>query len=166
LSKNEITPERAKALIKALKANPNLTDAADTCGVHPRTLATAIKRGLFPNADPQDRALARAARHSRAFLRGELFGVVKKAALEGDTKLAVWLLERLTDEGEITWQETLPGPQDAPLVRQNMLKRPSPELLADIHAVGLKLVPLTPEERQLPAPVVDGELEEPDEDQS
>lgn len=163
-SKNDISPERAKALIKALKANPNLTDAADTCGVHPRTLATAIKRGLFPNPDPQDRALARAARHSRALLRGEMFGHLKKAA-ELDPKWAQYLLERMTDEGEITWQETLPGPQDAPQIRQHLF-RPGHvpvELLSDIHAAGMKLVPLTEDERMLPAPVVDGELEDPDE---
>ena len=159
----EISPERAKALIKALKANPNLTDAADICGVHPRTLSAAIKRGLFPNPDPQDRALARAARHSRAFLRGELFEVVKKAALEGDTKLAMWLIERMTDQDELAWSETLPGPNDAPQIRQALFARPTPELLQDIHSAGMKLVPMTPEERQLPAPAVDGELMEPEE---
>jgi hypothetical protein len=175
-SKNEITPERAKALIKAIKANPNLTDAADICGVHPRTLAAAIKRGLFPNPDPQDAALARAARHSRALLRGDLFDVVKNAALgklpdaknkgemlPPDTKLAMWLIERLTDEGELTWSETLPGPHDAPQIRQALFARPTPELLQDVHAAGMKLVPLTSEERLLPAPAVDGELMDDDE---
>lgn len=172
---NEITPERAKALIKAIKANPNLTDAADICGVHPRTLAAAIKRGLFPNPDPQDAMLARAARHSRALLRGDLFEVVKAAALgklpDGknrgeflppDTKLTVWLIERLTDEGELTWSETLPGPQDAPQLRQALFARPTPELLQDIHAAGMKLVPMTSDEKQLPAPAVDGELMDDD----
>lgn len=175
-SKNEIDPKRAKALIAALKRNPNLTDAADLCGVHPRTLAAAIKRGLFPNPDPQDRALARAARHSHAILRGDLFEVVKKAALgtlpdsknkgeflPPDTKLAMWLIEQLTDEGELTWSETLPGPQDAPMLRQALFARPTPELLQDVHAAGMKLVPLTPEEKQLPAPAIDGELMDDDE---
>ena len=168
---NEITPERAKALIKALKANPNLTDAADICGVHPRTLGAAIKRGLFPHPDPQDKALARAARHSRALLRGDLFGVLKKAALgelpdpkekgeklPPDPKWAQYLIERMTDEGELTWNETLPGPADAPQMRQRLFAQPTPELLQDIHAAGMKLVPMTPEEKQLPAPAIDGEL--------
>lgn len=134
------------------------------CGVHPRVLASAIKRGLFPNADPQDRQLARAARHSRALLRGELFQVVKDQALQGDAKLAVWLLEKMTEPGELQWEETLPGPQDRPLVRQAIFAKPSADLLADIHAAGMKLVALTPEERQLPAPAVDGEFEEPEDE--
>lgn len=166
---NELTPVRVKALIAAIKENPNLTDAADTCGVHPRTLLAAIKRGLYPNPDPQDRALAKAARHSRALLRGELFGVLKNAALgrgqfegEADPKWAQYLIERMTDEGELTWQEALPGPNDAPFVRQHLFKRPTPDLLQDIHAAGMKLVPMTEEEKQLPAPVLDGELVDDD----
>lgn len=163
MSKSEITPERAKALIKALRANPNITDAADTCGVHPRTLASAIKRGMFPNPDPVDRAIAKAARHSRALLRGEMFSVLIEAA-KADPKWAQWVYERMTDEGEITWEDALPGPKDAPQIRQHLFARPTPDLLADIHAAGLKLVPLDETEKQLPAPVADGEFDEPDDE--
>lgn len=166
MAKNEITPERAKALIKALRANPNLTDAADTCGIHPRVLTAAIKRGMFPNPDPQDRALAKAARHSRALLRGELFETLRNAAKD-DPKWAQYLLEHMTDPDEVRWSETLPGPQDAAAIRQHLF-RPGhvpPDLLADVHAAGMKLVPLTAEEKMLPAPVADGEFEDEDDDE-
>lgn len=165
-SKNELTPQLAKALVVALKRNPNLTDAADTCGVHPRTLKLWIKRGLFPNPDPLCASLARAARHSRALLRGALFEVLKKAATEGyggegpDTKLTVWLYEHMIEEGELTWEEVLPGPEDRNVVRQHLYSHPTAELLADLHAAGVKIVPLTEAERQLPAPVIDGEFED------
>ena len=167
--KSELTPQLAKALVAALKKNPNLTDAADTCSVHPRTLKGWIKRGMFPSPDPLCASLARAARHSRALLRGELWDVLYKAATTGfgdagpDTKLTMWLYEKMIEQGELTWEEVLPGPEDRNQVRQHLYAHPTPELLADLHAAGVKIVPLTEAERQLPAPVVDGEF---DDDQS
>jgi hypothetical protein len=164
--KSELTPQLAKTIVEALRRNPNLTDAADMAGVHPRTLKLWIKRGLFPNPDPLCARLARAARHSHALLRGELFEVLKKAATIGfsdagpDTKLTVWLYEKLIDEGELTWEECLPGPEDKHSVRQHLYAHPTAELLADLHAAGVKLVPLTETEKLLPAPVVDGEFDD------
>lgn len=93
-------------------------------------------------------------------LRGELFEVLKTAALGGDTKLAQWLYEEMTEEGEVTWEETLPNEGDKHAVRQHLYAHPTPELLADLHAAGVKLVPLTEADKALPAPILDGEFEE------
>lgn len=161
-SRDALTAGLLKRLVRALRANPNLTDAADTCGVHPRTLRMWIQQGLYPNAEPLYRALATCARRQRSHVRGEMFGILRRAA-RVDAKWAAYCLERLTEEGEETWQGTVPGAPEAPAMRQHLLRNPPPELLADIHAAGLKLVPLSPEERALPAPVTDGELCDPEE---
>lgn len=157
-----LTPALLLRLTRALRANPNLTDAADSCGVHPRTLREWIQRGLYPNADRLHAALATCARRQRALVRCEMFGLLRKAAKD-DAKWAAYCLELLTEDGEESWQATVPGAAEAPAMRQHLLRNPPPELLADIHAAGLKLVALSPEERQLPAPVTDGELCDPEE---
>lgn len=159
-SKNDLlTPDLLKKLIHALRENPSLVDAADSCSVHPRTLREWIQKGLLPNPEPHYAALARFARGARSKVRGEMFGLLRKAA-KLDPKWAQYLLERMTEPEEMTWTETLAIPPSA--VRRHLLSNPSPELLADAHAAGVKIVPLTPEEKQLPAPVVDGELVDPE----
>jgi hypothetical protein len=91
-----------------------------------------------------------------------MFGLLREAA-QHDAKWAAYCLERLTEPGEETWQGTVPGAAEAPAMRVHLLRNPPPELLADVHAAGLKLVPLSPEELLLPAPVLDGELVDPSE---
>jgi hypothetical protein len=166
-SKSEIlTPDLLRRLIRALRENPSLTDAADKCGVHPRTLREWIQKGLLPNPEPHYAALARFARSARSNVRSEMFGIIRKAAVgdaahPGDPKWAQYLLERMTEPEEMTWTETMNLPPSA--VRRHLLANPSPELLADAHAAGVKIVALTPEEKQLPPPVIDGELVDPEE---
>lgn len=158
----QLTPELVKRLVRAIRENPNLADAADSCGVNPRSLVAWVKLGLYPNAEPRYHALAVAARRSRALLRGKLFKRLVQAATDelGDPKWAAWLLERMDEEGEPTWLSTIPGPGDMPQVRQHLFKNPSPQLLQDIDAAGFKLVPKDPNEPAALPPAVDGELEE------
>lgn len=138
-----LTPELIKRLCRAIRKHPSLTDAADACGVHPRTLQLWVKKGLYPSPDPAYHALALAARRSRALTRGKLFQIILEGA-KADPKWAAYLLERMDEAGEITWGSTVPGEHDMPQVRQHLFRNPSPELLNDIEAAGMKLVPLDP----------------------
>jgi hypothetical protein len=155
---DRLNPALVARLCRAIRKHPSLTDAADACGVHPRTLQLWIKQGLYPNPDPGCHALAVAARRSRALLRGKLFERLVAAATDknGDPKWAAYLLERLDEEGEITWQSTVPSPGENALVRRELFQNPPPALLEDIAAAGMKLVPLEPGD-ELPA-LVEGEL--------
>lgn len=136
-----LNPELVKRLVRAIRKHPNLTDAADACGVHPRTLQLWIKKGLYPNPGADFHALAVAARRSRALLRGKLFGFLVEGA-KNDPKWAAYLLERMDEDGEITWQSTVPGPEDQSATLQHIMANPPPEVLAAIEAAGMKLVPL------------------------
>jgi hypothetical protein len=150
-------PELFKRLVRSVSKNPNLTDVADENEVHPRTLALWVKKGLYPNPEPHYAALARAARKSRALLRGKLFTTLVKAA-ETDPKWAAYCMERLDEEGELTWQSTIPGPEDRDVTLQHLFKGYIPaEVLAAIDGAGLKLVPLEPGERA-PLQITEGEL--------
>lgn len=167
-SKDEtLNPDLVRRLCRAIRKYPNITAAADSCGVNPRTLHLWIKKGLYPNPDPLYGALAEAARRSLGLVKGKLFQSLLAAATtggpagQGDPKWAAYLLEHMADDGDIPWSSTVPGEGDLPAVRTHLFQHPSPQLLKDIRAAGMKLVPLEPGDApQLPA-VVDGELEDP-----
>lgn len=171
--KEELDPELFQRLVAAVKKNPSLVDAADECGVHPRTLALWVKRGLFPNAERQFAALATTLRGSRARIRGDLFVVLADAALgrgktaggesrQPDPKWAAYLLERLTEEEPVSWAATVPGPADKETTLEHVMRNPPAEVLAAIAAAGKKLVPLEPGDAPAlpPASVAEGELED------
>lgn len=164
-----LNPYLVKRLVRAIRKYPNLTAAADACGVNPRQLQAWIKRGLYPNPEPEYGALAVAARRSLALCKGKLFQTLYRAAVgyvdddgvphTGDPKWAAYLMEQMAEEGEIPWTATIPGEGDMPSVRKHLFQNPSPQLLQDIADAGMKLVPMSPEEKALaPAPVADGEL--------
>lgn len=157
---DKLTPALLRRLVHAVRRNPNLQDVADSCGVTPRDLQAWVKNGLMPGAAPEHRALAVAARRSRALLRGKLFERLVKEATSpnGDPKWSAYLLERLDEEGEITWQSTIPGPGDTAAVRRALLANPPPALLEDIAAAGMKLVPLEPGDPIPVRAIPDGEL--------
>lgn len=164
----KLTPDLVKRLCRAIRKFPNITAAADACGVNPRQLQAWIKKGLFPNPDPEYGALAVAARRSLALCKGRLFQTVYQAAVgftdkdgerfPGDPKWASYLMEQMKEEGEIPWTATVPDEHDMPAVRRHLFANPSPQLLQDINAAGMKLVPLTADEKALPPAPVDGEL--------
>jgi hypothetical protein len=151
-----LDPELIKRLVRAIRKHPSLTDAADACGVHPRTLQLWIKRGLSPSPDAGCHALAVAARRSRALLRGKLFGHLVEGA-KNDPKWAAYLLERMDEDGEITWESTVPGPGDQAVNLKQIMANPPPEVLAAIEAAGMKLVPLEPGDVQ-PLQITEGQF--------
>lgn len=151
-----INPDLVKRLVRAIRRHPALTDAADACGVHVRTLQLWVKRGLLPNPEPAYHALAVAARRSRAMLRGKLFGFLVEGA-KNDPKWAAYLLERMDEEGEITWESTVPGPGEQAVNLKHIMANPPPEVLAAIEAAGMKLVPLEPGDHQ-PLQITEGEF--------
>jgi hypothetical protein len=158
-----LTPELVKRLCRAIRRYPNITAAADSCGVNPRTLQGWVKRGLYPNPDPLYAALAEAARRSLGLVKGKLFQTLLVAAVgdrtrPGDPKWAAYLLEHMKEEGELTWGDTVPGHGDMPSVRRHLFQNPSPQLLQDIDAAGMKLVPKGPGDAPRALPAVDGEL--------
>jgi len=150
---DSLNPELVKRLVRAIRKHPNLTDAADACGVNPRDLALWIKKGLYPNAPAGCAALAVAARRARALLRGRLFDTLIVAAthridpstgepIPGDPKWASYIMERLDEEGEIKWQDTIPSGPDMPDVRRHLIQ--SGAMDKEIADAGFKLVPLEP----------------------
>lgn len=163
-----LSPELCLRLCRAIRKYPNITAAADACGVNPRTLQGWIKRGLYPNPDRVYGALAHAARRSLAVCKGRLFDTLMVAATgyvdadgkphPGDPKWAAYLMEQMKEEGDIPWNATIPDDGDMPAVRKHLFQNPPAQMLKDIADAGMKLVPLTPEERALPAAPVDGEL--------
>lgn len=161
-----LNPDLVKRLCRAIRRYPNIQAAADSCGVNPRTLQIWIKRGLFPNPDPVYAALAEAARRSLGLVKGKLFQCLLEAATQGgaagrgDPKWAAYLLEHMKEEGDLTWNDTVPGANDLPAVRTHLFANPSPQLLKDIDAAGMKLVPKGPGDAPPALPVVTGELEE------
>lgn len=167
---DKLDPDLLARLVRAVRRNPNLTDAADSCGVHVKDLQAWIKKGLYPGAAREYRALAVAARRSRALLRGKLFETLMVAAthridpdtgepIPGDPKWAAYLLEQLAEEGELTWQETIPSAPDMPDVRRHMLL--SGALDKDIAEAGFKLVPLESGEAP-PLQIAEGEFADDD----
>jgi hypothetical protein len=159
-----LDPQLVKRLCRAIRKYPNITAAADVCGVNPRQLQGWIKRGLFPNPEPCYGALAEAARRSLGLVKGKLFQSLLAAALPtkdrgGDPKWASYLLEQMKEEGDVSWTSTVPGEGDMPAVRRHLFTNPSPQLLQDINAAGMKLVPLTEDEKKaLPPAPAEGEL--------
>ncbi len=163
-----LNPQLVKSLCRAIRKYPNITAAADHCGVNPRQLQLWIKRGLYPNPEPCYGALAHAARRSLAVCKGKLFDTLMVAATgyvdadgkphPGDPKWAAYLMEQMKEEGDIPWNATIPDEGDMPAVRKHLFQNPPAQMLKDIADAGMKLVPLTPEERALPAAPVDGEL--------
>lgn len=167
---DKLYPELLQRLVRAVRRNPNLTDAADSCGVNVKDLQLWIKRGLWPGAAREYRALAVAARRSRALLRGKLFETLMVAAthrldpdtgepIPGDPKWASYLLEHLVEEGELTWQDTVPSGPDMPDVRRHLIQ--SGALDKDIAEAGFKLVPLEPGEAP-PLLIAEGEFADDD----
>lgn len=152
----ELTPEMFKRVVRAAVANPNLTDIADACEIHVLTLHAWIRRGMLPNADPLYAGFAAAVRKSRAQVRGKMFSILVREA-ENDPKWAAYVLERMTEEGEQTWQSTVPGPGDQAVNLQHIMANPPPEVLAAIEAAGMKLVPLEPGDVQ-PLQIIEGEF--------
>lgn len=165
---DQLNPQLVKRLCRAIRKYPNITAAADACGVNPRQLQGWIKRGLYPNPEPCYGALANAARRSLAVCKGRLFETLYLAATGykdadgkphlGDPKWAAYLMEQMKEEGDIPWNATIPDEGDMPAVRRHLFQNPNPQLLKDIADAGFKLVPLAPEEKALPAAPVDGEL--------
>jgi len=163
---DKLDPDLLARLVRAVRKNPNLTDAADSCGVHVKDLQAWIKRGLYPSAPREYRALAVAARRSRALLRGKLFETLMVAAthrldpdtgtpIPGDPKWAAYVLEMMAEEGELRWQETVPSGPDMPDVRKHLLQ--SGAMDKEIADAGFKLVPLEPGERP-PLQIAEGEF--------
>lgn len=164
-----LNPDLVKRLCRAIRKYPNLTAAADSCGVNPRELQLWIKRGLFPNPDPLYGALAQAARRSLGLVKGKLFQSLLEAATKGgptglgDPKWAAYLLEHMKEEGELTWQDSIPSAGDMPAVRKHLFQNPSPQLLQDIHDAGFKLAPLEHDDPPLQLVAAQGELVDDDE---
>ncbi len=165
-----LNPELVKRLCRAIRKYPNLTAAADSCGVNPRELQLWIKRGLYPNPSPLYGALAEAARRSLGLVKGKLFQSLLEAATKGglggtgDPKWAAYLLEHMKEEGELTWADTIPNDGDMPMVRKHLFQNPSPQLLQDIHDAGFKLAPLEPEDERPQLPAAEGELVDDDDE--
>lgn len=163
-----LDPYLVKRLCRAIRRYPNIQAAADSCGVNPLTLQGWIRRGLYPNPDPTYRALAEAARRSLGLVKGKLFQCLLDAATrggasgKGDPKWAAYLLEQMKEEGDLRWNDTIPGPNDMPAVRKHLFQNPSPQLLKDIEEAGMRLIPKEPTDKPLELPsALDGELEEP-----
>jgi hypothetical protein len=159
-----LNPDLVKRLCRAIRRYPNIQAAADSCGVNPLTLQRWIKRGLYPNPDPLYAALAEAARRSLGLVKGKLFQALLEAATKGgaggtgDPKWAAYLLEHMKEEGDLTWNDTIPSASDMPAVRTHLFQNPSPQLLKDIDAAGMKLVPKDVGEPPLALPAAEGEL--------
>jgi len=164
-----LNPDLVKRLCRAIRKYPNITAAADACGVNPRELQQWVKRGLYPNPDPLYGALAEAARRSLGLVKGKLFQSLLVAATEGgasglgDPKWAAYLLEHMKEDGEITWTSTVPNEGDMPAVRRHLFQNPSPSLLQDIHDAGFKLAPLEPGDAPPQLGAAQGELVDDDE---
>lgn len=167
-SRDRLSPELVRELAAQLRKCPDITVAADACGVHPRQVVLWIKEGMYPSATAEHGALARAARRSLASVKGRLWESVFMAATgyvdidgvpqKGDPKWAAFLLDRLKDDRDQQWADTLPGPEDRAAVRRHMFQQGDPQLLADIEAAGFKLVPI--DDRETPPPLLQGELED------
>lgn len=164
-----LNPDLVKRLCRAIRKYPNLTAAADSCGVNPRELQLWVKRGLYPNPDPLYGALSEAARRSLGLVKGKLFQSLLAAATkggpggDGDPKWAAYLLEHMQEEGELNWQSTIPDAGDMPAVRKHLFQNPSPQLLQDVHDAGFKLVPLEHTDPPLQL-VAEGQLVDDDEE--
>lgn len=158
-SNEKLTPRLCSELVEAIKKNPHLVDVADECGVSPRDLQMWIRRGMYPQPDPLCRALAGAARKSRALLRGKLWQTLATAA-ENDPRWAQYVWEELKEEGEIKWQDTLPSEGEAPLVRQHLLANPNPELQQDLDACNYLKLPAEISARAVAELVRTGKLQE------
>jgi hypothetical protein len=163
-----LNPDLVKRLCRAIRKYPNITAAADVCGVNPRQLQRWIKLGLYPNPEPCYGALAHAARRSLAVCKGKLWDTLFIAATgytdadgkphPGDPKWAAYLMEQMKEEGDIPWNDTIPNEGDLPAVRKHLFANPPAQLLKDIADAGMKLVPLTAEEKALPPAPAEGEL--------
>jgi hypothetical protein len=172
-SKETLNPELVKRLCRAIRRYPNITAAADACGVNPRQLQQWIKRGLYPNPEPCYGALANAARRSLAICKGKLWETLFVSAtgyvdadgrpVLGDPKWAAYLMEQMKEEGDLPWNSTIPDAGDMPAVRKHLFQNPSPQLLQDIHDAGFKMVPLEPTDPPLQLTAAQGELVDDDE---
>lgn len=163
-----LNPYLVKRLCRAIRKYPNITAAADACGVNPKQLQLWVKRGLYPNPEPCYGALANAARRSLSLCKGRLWETLYLSATGytdadgkphlGDPKWAAYLMEQMKEDGDIQWNSTIPDEGDLPSVRKHLFQNPSPKLLQDIADAGMKLVPLTPADRALPPAPAEGEL--------
>lgn len=153
---SEINPPLLRELVHALRRNPTLEDAADACGVHPKTLIWWVKQGLLPNPERPYAILARWARKARASYRGELFNILRTEA-HRDWKIAQYLLERSDKEllGE-HWAQAIPQAGESKLVTSNLFERPSPELLRDLTEARWVQLPLGMTAEQVRALMADG----------